>query len=66
MRDVLRLKQYSCRTEQSYVDGVYRFIMFHNKRHPKDMGASEIEVFLSYFAVQRRLQRLLKTKPLAL
>ena len=55
LRDVLRLRHYSYRTEQSYVDWVYRFIVFHNKRHPKDMGASDIEAFLSYLAVQRKV-----------
>jgi site-specific recombinase XerD len=55
LRDVLRLKHYSYRTEQSYVDWAYRFIVFHNKRHPKDMGASEIETFLTYLAVQRKV-----------
>jgi integron integrase len=37
------------------VDWVYHFIVFHNKRHPKDMGASEIEAFLTYLAVQRKV-----------
>jgi integron integrase len=55
LRDVLRLKHYSYRTEQSYVDWIYRFIVFHNKRHPKNMGASEIEAFLTYLAVQRKV-----------
>jgi integron integrase len=55
LRDVLRLKHYAYRTEQSYVDWVYRFIIFHDKRHPKDMGASEIEAFLTYLAVQRKV-----------
>jgi integrase len=55
MRDVLRLKHYSYRTEQPCMDWVYRFIVFYNKRHPKDMGASEIEAFLSYHAVQRKV-----------
>jgi hypothetical protein len=53
--DVLRLKHYPYRTEQSCVDWVYRFIIFHNKRHPKDMDASEIEAFLTYLAVQRKV-----------
>jgi site-specific recombinase XerD len=55
LRDVLRLKHYFYRTEQSYVDWVYRFIIFHNKRHPKDMGASEIEAFLTFLAVQKKV-----------
>jgi Phage integrase, N-terminal SAM-like domain len=55
LRDVLRLKHYSYRIEQSYVDWVYRFIVFHNKRHPKDMGAAEVEAFLTHFAVELKV-----------
>ena len=38
VRDVVRKKHYSIRTEQAYVQWIRRFILFHNKRHPKDMG----------------------------
>ena len=55
LRDILCLKHYSCRTEQSYVDWAYRFIVFHNKRHPKYMGASEIKACLTYLAVQSKV-----------
>lgn len=41
VRDVLRAKHYSYRTEQTYVDWIKRYILFHQKRHPKDMGAEE-------------------------
>ena len=47
-----RLLNYSIRTEQAYVDWIRRFILFHNKRHPKDMGGPEIEAFLTYLAVE--------------
>ncbi len=47
-----RLLHYSIRTEQAYVDWIRRFILFHNKRHPKDMGGPEIEAFLTYLAVE--------------
>ena len=50
LREVLRLKHYSYRTEQAYVDWVRRFILFHNKRHPAEMGAPEIQAFLAYLA----------------
>jgi integron integrase len=46
MSDALRLKHYSYRTEESYLAWAKRYILFHNKRHPKDMGASEIRAFL--------------------
>jgi integron integrase len=51
VRDVIRLKHYSLRTEESYVDWVTRYILFHHKRHPAQMGAAEIEAFLTYLAV---------------
>lgn len=42
---------YSIRTEDTYVDWVRRFVLFHAKRHPRDLGAAEIEAFLSHLAV---------------
>jgi hypothetical protein len=48
LREELRLKHYSYRTEQAYVDWVRRFILFHNKRHPAEMGAPEIRAFLAH------------------
>ena len=49
----LRVKHYSLRTEVAYIDWIKRFIWFHDKRHPKGMGAPEIEAFLSHLAVER-------------
>ncbi len=51
VRDKLRVKHYAIRTEQTYVDWIKRYIFFHGKRHPKDMGAQEIEAFLTHLAV---------------
>jgi integron integrase len=51
--DSLRVKHYSLRTEKTYVDWIKRFIWFHGKRHPKEMGAPEVEAFLSHLAVER-------------
>ena len=53
VREIIRLKHYSIRTEQTYVDWIKRYIFFHNKRHPKEMGAPEIEAFLTFLAVRR-------------
>jgi integrase len=50
IRYVIRLKHYSYRTEQTYVQWIRRYILFHNKQHPKDMGVPEIETFLTYLA----------------
>jgi integron integrase len=50
MRDKLRLKHYAYKTEKSYLQWVKRYILFHQKRHPKDMGTIEIEAFLTHLA----------------
>jgi integron integrase len=51
VRDKLRVKHYSIRTEQAYSDWIKRYIFFHDKRHPQDMGAQDIEAFLTHLAV---------------
>ena len=51
VRAALRVRHYSLRTEETYVDWITRFILFHNKRHPKDMGTAEVEAFLTHLAV---------------
>jgi integron integrase len=51
----LRVKRYSIRTEQAYVDWIRRFILFHAKRHPQTMGEGEIAQFLSYLAAERKV-----------
>ena len=55
VRDTIRLKHYSYRTEQTYVQWIRRFILFHNKRHPQEMGVTEIEAFLTFLAVQEQV-----------
>lgn len=55
VRGKIRLKHYSIRTEQAYVDWIRRFILFHNKRHPIDMGASEVEAFLTHLAIKGKV-----------
>ena len=55
LREELRLKHYSYRTEQAYVDWVRRFILFLNKRHPAEMGATEIRAFLTYLTQDRNV-----------
>ncbi len=46
VRQALRLRHMSYRTEQSYTDWIYRFIFFHGKRHPQQMGEQEVAAFL--------------------
>ncbi|NIO70049.1 MAG: integron integrase [Anaerolineae bacterium] len=55
VRDAIRLKHYSIRTEEAYVNWITRHILFHNKRHPKDMGSAEIEAFLTHLAVDQKV-----------
>src|SRR5215471_10832929 len=55
MRDVLRTQHYAIRTETAYVDWAKRFILFHHKRHPTEMGRVEIEAFLTHLAVDRHI-----------
>jgi len=50
-----RVKHLAYRTEQSYVSWVKRFILFHNKRHPRDTGPVEVRAFLTHLAVNRRV-----------
>jgi len=52
VRTALRVRHYSYRTEQSYVDWIRRFILFNDKRHPKDMGTEEVVAFLSDLATR--------------
>jgi len=52
VREIMRLKHYSIRTEQAYVGWILRYIHFHSKRHPKDLGVPEIEAFLTHLAVE--------------
>jgi integron integrase len=53
--EILRLRHYSLRTEECYVNWIKRFILFHDKRHPTTMGAAEIESFLTHLAVHEHV-----------
>jgi hypothetical protein len=55
VRDLIRLKHYSIRTEKSYLSWIMRYILFHNKRDPKEMANLEIEEFLSHLAVDLKV-----------
>jgi len=65
MREALRLRHYSIRTEQTYVHWVWRFIVFHGGRHPRGMGKEEVGRFLSALAVQRRVSASTQNQALA-
>jgi integron integrase len=53
LRAELRVRHYSLRTEETYVGWVLRFILFHGKTHPREMGVKEVGAFLSYLALER-------------
>ena len=55
VRNKIRLKHYSLRTEQAYIDWIRRYILFHRKRHPAELGAGEVESFLTHLAVVKNV-----------
>lgn len=55
VRGKIRLKHYSIRTEQAYVDWIKRYIFHFDKQHPKDLGAQHVEQFLTYLAVHGKV-----------
>ena len=55
VRQSLRLRHYSLRTERAYCMWVRRFVLFHGKRHPSELGAAEVQQFLTYLARERRV-----------
>jgi site-specific recombinase XerD len=61
-RDALRVKHYSARTEDTYVSWVKNFILFHNKRHPREMGADEIGQYLTHLAVDKNVSASTQTQ----
>ncbi len=65
VRTVLRVRRYSYRTEKTYVQWIRQYIFFHNVKHPKDMGATEIEAFLTDLAVERTVSAATQNQALA-
>lgn len=55
VREKIRLKHYSIRTEECYVDWIKRYIVFHGKRHPLEMDEREVEQFLTDLAVKKKV-----------
>jgi site-specific recombinase XerD len=55
LRSFMRTRRYSLHTEQAYVDWVRRFILFHGKRHPRDMAEQEIVEFLTHLAIKQNV-----------
>jgi site-specific recombinase XerD len=55
VRQAIRVRHMSKRTEEAYVQWIRRYILFHGKRHPSEMGEKEINAFLTHLAVERRV-----------
>ena len=55
VRERIRVRHYSIRTEHAYCDWIKRFVIFHGKRHPSELGAAEVEAFLTSLAVEGRV-----------
>jgi site-specific recombinase XerD len=65
VREALRLKHYALRTEQAYVNWIKRFILFHDKRHPREMGVPEVRAFLAHLAVEQHVSASTQTQALS-
>lgn len=55
VREELRVRHYAYRTERTYIDWIKRYIFYHQKRHPKDMGPVEVRAFLGFLADQKNV-----------
>jgi integron integrase len=65
VRDKIRAKHYSYRTEQQYIAWIRRFILYNDKRHPRDLGAPEVERYLTHLAVERGVSASTQNQALA-
>src|SRR6185437_3763417 len=65
MRENIRLRHYSLRTERSYMDWVRRYVRFHGLKHPRELGAEHVTAFLSSLANQRNVSASTQNQALA-
>ena len=65
VRERIRAKHYSRRTEQSYTSWIRRFVNFYHKKHPRDMGAPEVEAFLTHLVVNGKVSAATQTQALS-
>ena len=65
VRAVLRTQHYSYRTERTYIEWIVKYIRFHGIKHPAEMGAAEVEAFLSHLAVERTVSASTQNQALA-
>ena len=55
VRELIRIRHYSIRTEQAYLQWIRRYIIFHGRRHPRQLGAPELTAFLSDLAIRGKV-----------
>ena len=65
IRNLIRLRHYSYRTEQAYVHWIRQYIFFHNKTHPAELGAPQVEAFPTHLAVERHVAASTQNQALA-
>jgi integron integrase len=65
VREAIRVRHYSYRTEQQYVAWIRRYILFHGRRHPRELGGAEVESFLSHLATERHVAAATQAQALA-
>ena len=65
VRDAIRLRHYSYRTAEAYVGWIRRYILFHRKRHPQELGIAEMNAFLTHLAVDRKVSASTQDQALA-
>ena len=65
LRDKLRLQHYALRTEKAYLNWIRRYILFHGRRHPREMGVAEVEAFLTDLAVGQNVSASTQNQALA-
>jgi hypothetical protein len=65
VRDAIRVRHYSYRTEQQYVAWIRRFIVFNGRRHPRELGGPDVEAFLSHLATERHVAAATQAQALA-
>ena len=65
LREAMRTRRYSLKTEKAYVHWVRRYIFFHKLRHPKDVGPVEVTAFLNHLANERKVSASTQNQALA-
>ena len=65
VRDLIRTRHYSYRTEEAYLNWIRQYILFHGKRHPAEMGADQVTQFLTHLAVKRQVAASTQNQALA-